>query len=90
LFEELGCPGWAGAAAAQLDRVSGRRAAPAGGLTPGERRVAELAAAGLSNKQVAARLYLSDRTVEAHLSRAYAKLGVGSRAQLARALGPPA
>jgi DNA-binding CsgD family transcriptional regulator len=89
-FEQLGCPGWAAAAAAEADRISGRRAAPAGGLTPGERRVAELAAAGLSNKQVAARLYLSDRTVEAHLSRAYAKLGVGSRAQLARALGPPA
>ena len=89
-FEQLGCPGWAQAAAAQLDRISGRRAAPAGDLTPGERRVAELAAAGLSNKQVAARLYLSDRTVEAHLSRAYAKLGVASRAQLARALAHPA
>ena len=90
LFGQLGCPGWAAAAAAELDRIGGRGAAPAGGLTPGERRVAELAAAGLSNKQVAARLYLSDRTVEAHLSRAYAKLGVGSRAQLARALRPPA
>jgi len=89
-FEQLGCPGWAQAAAAQLDRISGRRAAPAGDLTPGERRVAELAAAGLSNKQVAGRLYLSDRTVEAHLSRAYAKLGVASRAQLARALAHPA
>ena len=89
-FEQLGCPGWAQAAAAQLDRISGRRAAPAGDLTPGERRVAELAAAGLSNKQVAGRLYLSDRTVEAHLSRAYAKLGVASRAQLARRLGAPA
>jgi DNA-binding CsgD family transcriptional regulator len=90
LFGQLGCPGWEAAAAAEADRISGRRAAPAGGLTPGERRVAELAAAGLSNKQVAARLYLSDRTVEAHLSRAYAKLGVASRAQLARALRPPA
>jgi len=89
-FEQLGCKGWARAAAAEADRVSGRRAAPGGGLTPGERRVAELAAAGLSNKQVAARLYLSDRTVEAHLSRAYAKLGVTSRAQLTRALRPPA
>jgi DNA-binding CsgD family transcriptional regulator len=84
-----GCPGWAGAAAAELDRISGRRAAPGGGLTPGERRVAELVAAGLSNKQVAERLYVSVYTVEAHLSQAYAKLGIGSRTQLARALGPP-
>jgi len=89
-FEALGCPGWAQAAAAELDRVSGRRAAAGGGLTPGERRVAELVAAGLSNKRVAEQLYLSDRTVEAHLSRVYAKLGVASRAQLARRLGPPA
>src|SRR5262249_56892537 len=43
-FEQLGCPGWAQAAAAELDRISGRRAAPAGGLTPGERRGAALAA----------------------------------------------
>jgi len=86
-FEQLGCPGWAQAAAAELDRTSGRRAAPGGGLTPGERRVAELAAAGLSNRQIAARLYLSVGTVEAHLSRVYAKLGVASRAQLARRLG---
>jgi len=88
-FEQLGCPGWAEAAAAELDRVSGRRAAPAGGLTPGERRVAELVAAGLSNKQVAEQLYLSVYTVEAHLSQVYAKLGIGSRTQLARALGAP-
>ena len=89
-FEALGCPGWARAAAAELDRVSGRRPAPAGGLTPGERRVAELAAAGLPNKEIAAQLYLSVSTVEAHLSRVYAKLGVRSRAQLARRLGAPA
>jgi len=89
-FEALGCPGWALAAGAELDRISGRRAAPPGGLTPGERRVAELAAGGLSNKQVAAQLYLSVATVEAHLSRVYAKLGVGSRTQLARRLGAPA
>ena len=88
-FEQLGCPGWAQAAAAELDRIGSRRAAVAGGLTPGERRVAELAAAGLSNKQVAARLYLSVNTVQARLSHVYAKLGVGSRAQLARHLGTP-
>jgi DNA-binding NarL/FixJ family response regulator len=90
-FESLGCPGWAQAAAAELDRIAGRRAAPAGGLTPGEWRVAELVAAGLSNKQVAARLYVSVYTVEAHLSQVYAKLGIASRTQLARharRLGP--
>jgi len=85
-FETLGCPGWAQNAAAELDRISGRRGAPAGGLTPGERRVAELAASGLSNKQVAEQLPLSVYTVQAHLSRVYAKLGVGSRTQLARRL----
>jgi DNA-binding CsgD family transcriptional regulator len=89
-FEQLGGPGWAAAAAAELDRISGRRAAPAGGLTPGERRVAELVASGLSNKQVAGQLYLSVATVEVHLSRVYAKLGVRSRTQLARRLGASA
>jgi DNA-binding CsgD family transcriptional regulator len=88
-FEQLGCPGWAQAAAGELDRISGRRAAPGGRLTPGERRVAELVAAGLSNQQVAAQLYLSRYTVQAHLSRVYAKLGVTSRSQLARALSLP-
>jgi DNA-binding CsgD family transcriptional regulator len=88
-FEQLGCPGWAAAAAAELDRISGRRAVAAGALTPGERRVAELVAAGLSNKQVAEQLYLSVNTVQARLSQVYAKLGVGSRAQLARHLGTP-
>jgi DNA-binding CsgD family transcriptional regulator len=88
-FEQLGCPGWAQAAAAELDRVSGRRAAPGGGLTPGERRVAELVAAGLSNKQVAERLYVSVATVDTHLRGVYAKLGIRSRTQLARRLGGP-
>jgi DNA-binding CsgD family transcriptional regulator len=89
-FERLGCPGWAQAAAAELDRVSGRRAAPAGGLTPSEQRVADLVASGLSNKQVAEQLFVSVYTVEAHLSRVYAKLGIRSRTQLARHLGAPA
>ena len=74
---------------AELDRVSGRRAAAGGGLTPGERRVAELAATGLSNKQVAEQLYLSVTTVNSHLRGVYAKLGITSRAQLARALAAP-
>ena len=48
-----------------------------------ERRVAELVVAGLSNKEVAARLFVTVRTVENHLSKVYAKLGVRSRTQLA-------
>ena len=88
-FEALGCPGWAQAAAAEADRVSGRRAAPGGGLTPGEQRVAELVAGGLSNKEVAARLYLSAATIDTHLRGVYAKLGIRSRTQLARRLGGP-
>jgi DNA-binding CsgD family transcriptional regulator len=86
-FERLGCLGWAQAASAELARVSGRRPAPSGGLTPSEQRVAELAASGLSNKQVAAQLFVSVYTVQAHLSSVYAKLGVRSRTQLARRLG---
>ena len=49
-----------------------------------EQRVVELAADGLSNKEIAARLVVSVHTVEVHLSHAYAKLGVRSRAELAR------
>jgi len=47
-------------------------------------------ASGLSNKEVAAQLFVSVYIVEAHLSRVYAKLGIRSRTQLARALGAPA
>jgi DNA-binding NarL/FixJ family response regulator len=52
-------------------------------LTPQELQVATLAAAGLSNKDAVARLFLSVKTIEAHLHRTYRKLGVRSRAELA-------
>jgi DNA-binding CsgD family transcriptional regulator len=55
-------------------------------LTPQEREIAMLAASGLSNKQIGQRLYLSHRTVGAHLYRAFPKLGVTSRAGLRDAL----
>lgn len=55
-------------------------------LSPQERTIAELAAAGQSNKQIAAQLYLSPRTVGAHLYRIFPKLGITSRAALAQAL----
>jgi DNA-binding NarL/FixJ family response regulator len=86
-FEQLGCSGWAEAAEGELSRVSGRRAAAGGGLTASEQRVAELVAGGLSNKEVAAQLFVSVHTVEQHLSKVYAKLGVRSRTQLAQRLG---
>jgi DNA-binding CsgD family transcriptional regulator len=58
----------------------GSHEAGAAALSGREREVAELAAEGLTNKQIAARLYLSDKTVESHLSHAFDKLGVNSRA----------
>jgi ATP/maltotriose-dependent transcriptional regulator MalT len=88
-FERLGCHGWAELAAAELARVSGRARAAGGGLTPSEQRVVELVAGGLSNKEVAAQLFVTVKTVEVHLSNAYAKLGIRSRTQLARRLGTP-
>ena len=55
-------------------------------LTPAERRVAELAAAGASNKEIAEQLFLTLKTVENHLTNAYRKLGISSRTQLAQHL----
>jgi DNA-binding NarL/FixJ family response regulator len=60
---------------------------PVDELTPQELQVATLAAAGLSNKEAATRLFLSVKTIEAHLHRTYRKLGVRSRAELAPLLG---
>ncbi len=80
LFEELGASLWAQRASEQLVRL-GLRSAP-GELTHTERRVAELAASGMSNKQIAAELFVSPRTVQANLSRVYDKLGIRTRAQL--------
>jgi DNA-binding CsgD family transcriptional regulator len=85
-FDRLGCDGWAQLARAELGRVSGRAPAEAGDLTPSERRAVELAAGGLSNKEIAGQLFVSVYTVEAHLKHAYAKLGVRSRGQLAQRL----
>jgi DNA-binding CsgD family transcriptional regulator len=80
-FEELDARLWAEKARAELARIGGRRA---GGeeLTESETRVAELAAAGRSNKEIAAELFMGVSTVEAHLSHAYRKLGIRSRAGL--------
>jgi DNA-binding CsgD family transcriptional regulator len=83
-FERLGDVTWARTTAAELRRLATRRAPDA--LTPTERRIAELAASGLSNPEISARVYVSRKTVEANLARAYRKLGISSRAQLGQAL----
>jgi DNA-binding CsgD family transcriptional regulator len=89
-FEWLGATAWAERAAAELAATGPTRPpaglGPAEPLTAQELQVAELAAAGLSNKQIAARLYLSHRTVGAHLYRIFPKLGISSRAALRDAL----
>jgi DNA-binding CsgD family transcriptional regulator len=82
IFERLGAPLWADKARAELARIGGRRAV-AGQLTEAEARVAKLAAAGRTNREIADTLFMSVRTVEGHLSRSYAKLGVRSRTELA-------
>ena len=85
VFDSLGAPLWAEKTAAELARIPGR-ATSSGELTETERRVAVLVAEGLSNKEVAARLFVTVRTVESNLSKVYAKLGVRSRTELAHRL----
>ena len=87
-FTTFGAAAWARQAAAELARVNLRPAA-AGTLTETERRVAELAAAGLPNREVAQQLFLAVKTVEANLARVYRKLGITSRAELGARMGRP-
>jgi DNA-binding CsgD family transcriptional regulator len=81
-FEQLGAATWIEKARAELGRIGGRTRTE--GLTAAERRVAALVAEGRTNREVAAALFLGERTVETHLTHVYAKLGVRSRAELAR------
>jgi DNA-binding NarL/FixJ family response regulator len=81
LFERSGAALWAKRAREELGRVGVRPRAPQD-LTAAERRVAELAAGGLTNQEVAAAAFLSPKTVEANLTRIYRKLGIRSRAEL--------
>jgi DNA-binding CsgD family transcriptional regulator len=82
LFESLGARIWADRTRAELARISGRRASLTE-LTESEERVVRLAAAGRTNREIARTLSMGVRTVEGHLSHAYAKLGVRSRTELA-------
>ncbi|OBJ55333.1 LuxR family transcriptional regulator [Mycobacterium sp. 1423905.2] len=97
LVDELGeqdfTSAWAEGAALTLDeavayvrRGRGERKRPTSGwaaLTPTERDVVRLVADGLANNEIAARLFISRRTVQTHLTHVYAKLGIASRVQLA-------
>ncbi|MET0702002.1 MAG: LuxR C-terminal-related transcriptional regulator, partial [Mycobacterium sp.] len=86
-FDELGTPLWAERARAELARVKVTR--QGAGLTPSEQQVAELAAAGMTNTDIGAALFISPKTVEVNLTRTYRKLGIRSRAQLANSLNTP-
>jgi len=82
VFEEL----WAERARSEVRRLGGRRTRDRDALSETERRIATLAADGRSNREIALELFVSERTVEANLTRAYRKLGVRSRTELARRL----
>ena len=92
-FEDLGAAGWARRAAKELAAVGAapadrpaRKAGVLSLLTPQELQVVQLAADGLSNRDIATQMFLSPRTVGYHLYKAYPKLGITSRVELARLL----
>jgi len=88
MFDQMGMTAFAGRARAEL-RATGERARPRSlgtpeVLTAQEAQIARLAAERLSNREIASQLFISARTVEYHLHKVFRKLGVTSRAQLAR------
>jgi DNA-binding CsgD family transcriptional regulator len=91
-FDALGCEPWSQQARREL-RASGersRRRVPEARdqLTAQELQIAQLAAEGLSNREIGQRLFLSHRTISTHLYRVFPKLGIVSRAELGAALAP--
>ena len=81
IFDELGAAGWARRAEGELTRV-GVRPPAARDLTEAEVQAVSLVRQGLTNREVASRLFISEKTVEGTLTRAYRKLGVRRRAEL--------
>ncbi|MDT5216662.1 MAG: hypothetical protein QOK18_4901 [Mycobacterium sp.] len=81
-FERLNTPLWAERARADLARLTVNDGVAE--LSPSERRVAELAASGMTNRAIAAEMFISPKTVDLNLTRVYRKLGIHSRAQLGR------
>ena len=92
-FDALGLTPWGERARQELraagETSSGRAPDTLDALTAQELQIVRLAAQGLSNREIGQRLYLSHRTVESHLYRAFPKLGITSRAQLSTVLGDP-
>jgi DNA-binding CsgD family transcriptional regulator len=90
-FSSAGAAAWARRAGEELTATGEHRrsAGPAerDRLTPQEQQVARLVATGLTNRELASRLFLSEKTIETHLTRIYLKLGVRSRTALAAAIG---
>ena len=85
IFKSLGAPAWISRVESELSRIA-PAAAGMSEMTPTEAKVARLVAAGRTNKEVAAELFVSAKTVEANLSRIYDKLNVRSRSELAARL----
>jgi DNA-binding CsgD family transcriptional regulator/tetratricopeptide (TPR) repeat protein len=81
-FAAIGAALWEARVVEELERASPGRAD--GELTPAERRIAELVAEGMRNREIGQALFMSVGTVEAHLTRIYRKLGIRSRSELAR------
>jgi DNA-binding CsgD family transcriptional regulator len=82
LFSAIGATRWAAQAEREIARVGPAQAE--GPLTATESQIAGLVTDGRKNKEIAAELFVSVATVEAHLTRVYRKLGISSRAELAR------
>ena len=91
-FDALGASPWGERARRELraagERSSDRQAPTSDRLTPQEFQIAQMAADGLTNREIGKHLYISHRTVGAHLANIYSKLGVTSRGQLHNALNP--
>ena len=90
IFTQLGALPWIERTRRELARIPGRRTGEQDRLTEAEARIAELVSAGQSNREVAAALFVSVKTVEVTLTRVYQKVGIRSRTELAHRLGTSA
>jgi DNA-binding CsgD family transcriptional regulator len=94
ILTPLGAKVWLDRSRDELARVGLRRSSQGPGLTPAQLRVAELASQGMTNREIATTLFMSQRTVETHLTKVYSELSLKTRTQLAAALAvaqpPPA